>query len=49
MKVQGNNIVDGMICVENTEGKMTNMHIENYGNLMASAVTISCTYLDYRY
>ena len=44
IQIKGNKVMNDIIYVVNTGGKMTNSHIENSGNLMASAVSITCTY-----
>ena len=44
MQVRENSIRKDIIYVENTAGRMNNTHIENYGQLMASAITVTCTH-----
>ena len=42
MQVRENSIKKYIIHVENTAGRMNNTHIENYDQLMASAITVTC-------
>ena len=45
IQIRENKVRNDIIYVANTSGKMTNSHIENSGNLMTSAVSITCTNL----
>ena len=45
MKIRKNNISKGIVYVENTAGSMNNTYIENNVNFIASAVSITSTYL----
>ena len=49
MRIRENNVADGMIYIENTDGKMADTYIENSDSFMASAFTITCTYIRNRY
>ena len=42
MQVRENSIKKYIIHVENTAGRVNNTHIENYDQLMASAITVTC-------
>ena len=44
MQVRENSILEHIIYVENTAGRMNNTHIENYDQLMASAITVTCVH-----
>ena len=45
MRIRKNNVADGMIYIENTDGKMANTCKENCDSFMTSAFTITYTYL----
>ena len=49
MRIRENNVADGMIYIENTDGKMADTYIENSDSFMAFAFTITCTYFRNRY
>ena len=49
MRIRENNVADGMIYIESTDGKMADTYIENSDSFMASAFTITCTYIHNRY
>ena len=49
MRIRENNVANGMIYIENTDGKMINTYIKNCDSSMASAFTITCTYLGNKY
>ena len=49
MKIRGNNVINDMIYVENSAGKMANTHIKNSDNFASSAFTTRWTYLGNRY
>ena len=49
MRIRENNVANDMIYIENTDGKLINTYIENCDSFMASAFTITCTYLGNKY
>ena len=49
MIIRENNVANGMVHIENTDGKMINTYIKNCDSFMASAFTISWTYLGNKY
>lgn len=44
MQVRENSIKKDIIYVENTAGRMNNTHIENYDQLVTSALIVTCSY-----